>query len=299
MKNLQIYKYVEAIARTGSIRKAANEFSITPSALNRRLLALEDELEVKIFERIANGMRLNQSGEIIVSLFRSQLSEINNLKSQLADFSGFKRGQISIICSQALLPYFLPTQIDQFQEKFADIKFNINVGDGEKAISYLRDFKSDLALIFEPVRSNYIETISTISQPIQAVMSLNHPLSKFKSINLKDCINYPLALPPSPYAVREILETAASEESLNLKPTVEAESYIFLHNFVARKTNTISFEVEIDVPKQTLNRSISTVPLNLSKSYQGQIHLLKLQGRTFSGATEKFIEQLLEVFNKK
>jgi hypothetical protein len=52
------------------------------------------------------------------------------------------------------------------------------------------------------------------------------------------------------------------------------------------------------VPQQSLNRSISTVPLNLSKSYQGQIHLLKLQGRTFSGATEKFIAQLLEVFNK-
>ena len=235
MKNLQIYAYVDAIARTGSIRKAATEFSITPSALNRRLLALEDELKVKIFERIGNGMRLNQAGEIIVTLFRSQLSEINNLKSQLADFSGLKRGQISIICSQALLPYFLPTQIDQFQDKLPDIKFNINVGDGEKAISYLRDFKSDLALIFEPVRSNYIETISTISQPIQAVMSPEHPLSKFKSINLADCLKYPLALPPSPYAVREILETAAAEESLDLNPTVEAESYIFLHNFVSRK----------------------------------------------------------------
>ena len=298
MKNLQIYKYVEAIARTGSIRKAATEFSITPSALNRRLLALEDELKVKIFERIGNGMRLNQAGEIIVTLFRSQLSEINNLKSQLADFSGLKRGQISIICSQALLPYFLPTQIDQFQNKLPDIKFNINVGDGEKAISYLRDFKSDLALIFEPVRSNYIETISTINQPIQAVMSLEHPLSKYKSINLADCLKYPLALPPSPYAVREILETAASEQSLDLEPTVEAESYIFLHNFVARKTNAISFEVEIDVPIQSIDRSISTVPINLSNSHQGQIHLLKLQGRTFSGATEKFIEQLLHVFNK-
>ena len=47
MKNLQIYAYVDAIARTGSIRKAATEFSITPSALNRRLLALEDELKEK------------------------------------------------------------------------------------------------------------------------------------------------------------------------------------------------------------------------------------------------------------
>ena len=52
MQNLRIYKYVDKIAKTGSIRQAAEQLYITPSALNRRLLALEQELGVKVFERL-------------------------------------------------------------------------------------------------------------------------------------------------------------------------------------------------------------------------------------------------------
>ena len=54
MRNLQIYRYVDTISRTGSIRKAADRLNITSSALNRRILSLEDELGFQIFERIGN-----------------------------------------------------------------------------------------------------------------------------------------------------------------------------------------------------------------------------------------------------
>ena len=48
MRHLLPYKYVEEIAKAGSIRKAAETLSITPSALNRRLLAIEEELDVAV-----------------------------------------------------------------------------------------------------------------------------------------------------------------------------------------------------------------------------------------------------------
>ena len=241
-------------------------------------------------------MRVNKAGEIVLSVFKSQLSEISNLKSQIEDMVGLKSGSISIICSQALLPYFLPSQINQFQLLFPEIKFNINVGDGEKAINYIRDFKSDLALIFEPTKSKYAETIATKNQSIQAVMSTEHPLAKSKNINLIDCLKYPLALPPNPYSVRKILEDAAFKLLVNLEPIVEAESYIFLHNFVARNSSVISFEAEIDLQEKISYSSISTVPLNLSQDYKGKIHLLKYRGRVLTGPVDKFAEQLLNDF---
>ena len=72
MRNLQIYRYVDTISRTGSIRKAADRLNITSSALNRRILSLEDELGFQIFERIGNGVRLNTAGELVVVMFRKQ-----------------------------------------------------------------------------------------------------------------------------------------------------------------------------------------------------------------------------------
>ena len=74
MKNLQVYRYVDAVDRYGSIRKAAEQLAITPSALNRRVLALEDELGVPIFERLGRGVRLSAAGELVVHVFRRQLA---------------------------------------------------------------------------------------------------------------------------------------------------------------------------------------------------------------------------------
>jgi len=47
-----------AVVRAGSIRRTAESLHITPSALDRRVLQIEEELDVAIFKRHAKGMRL-------------------------------------------------------------------------------------------------------------------------------------------------------------------------------------------------------------------------------------------------
>ena len=76
MRNLLIYSHVDTIARLGSIRKAAAVLALTPSALNRRILSLEEELGVEIFERLGRGVRLSASGELLVHLFRRHLADM-------------------------------------------------------------------------------------------------------------------------------------------------------------------------------------------------------------------------------
>jgi DNA-binding transcriptional LysR family regulator len=51
MKHLRILRYVDEVARTGSIRKAADHLNVTASAVNRRIMDLEDELGAQLFER--------------------------------------------------------------------------------------------------------------------------------------------------------------------------------------------------------------------------------------------------------
>jgi DNA-binding transcriptional LysR family regulator len=58
MRHLTHLIYIEIIARAGSIRKAAETLSITSTALNRRVLALEEELGEPVFERLPRGVRL-------------------------------------------------------------------------------------------------------------------------------------------------------------------------------------------------------------------------------------------------
>ncbi|MFY0609973.1 MAG: LysR family transcriptional regulator [Hyphomicrobiaceae bacterium] len=297
MRNLLIYRYVDAVARTGSIRKAADQLAITPSALNRRILALEQELDVPIFERLGRGVRLSTAGEILIHMFRQQLADVDRVKSQLADLSGLRRGHVSMACSQALLPYFLPEEIHNYQDAHPDVTFGIQIRDGDQAEEALLNYSADLALVFEPLSLADFQTILRVPQPIHAVMSKWHPLAKEKTAKLSQCLEYPLALPSQPYAVRNVLEVAAARMSVKLTPAVEAESYIFLRNF-ARMKNAITFEIKIGVPQNLVDTSVVSVPLESPGLSDGLLHLAQLRGRPLSVAAARFADQLSDRFNE-
>ena len=80
MRHLLVLKYTEKIAETGSLRSAAEQLNITPSALNRRVLGLEDELGVAIFERHPSGLRPNIAGEILLKHIRDQFADMDRVK---------------------------------------------------------------------------------------------------------------------------------------------------------------------------------------------------------------------------
>ncbi len=296
MRNLLIYRYVDAVARTGSIRKAADQLAITSSALNRRILALEQELDVSIFERLGRGVQLTTAGEILIHMFRQQLADVERVKSQIADLSGLRRGHVSIACSQALLPYFLPKEIHAYQDAHPNVTFGVQIRDGEQAEEALLSYSADLALVFEPLPLADFQTILRIPQPIYAVMSTEHPLAEYERVKLSQCLEYPLALPAQPYAVRNVLELASARLSVKLSPAVEADSYVLLRNF-ARMRNAITFEIKIGVPKGVIDTSVTSVPLESPGLSDGLLHLAQLRGRPLSVAAARFAGQLSDCFN--
>lgn len=291
MRNPVLYRYVDAVARTGSIRRAAEELSITPSALNRRILALEEELDVELFERLGRGVRLSTAGELVIHTFRRQLAEAEQLKSRIADLSGLRRGHVSIACSQALLPYFMPEHIHLYQKAFPDVTFQVRVKDGAEAAEALSNYEADFAIVFEAMRSADFETLIKAPQTIHAVMARDHPLAQKDRVKLSDCFYHDLALPPHSYAVRRLLEGYANRISMKLRPAVEADSYVFLRNFAAR-SHAIAFELEIGVPPSEIETSLVSLPVSVPNRYDGSLYVVQLRGRTLSVAASRFAQQI-------
>lgn len=294
MRNLQLYRYVDAVARAGSIRQAAEQLAITPSALNRRILALEEELGVPVFDRLSHGVRLSAAGELLIHMIRGQLAEVEQLKSRIADLSGLRRGHVSIACSQALLPYFMPEQIAQYQSEFPLVTFRVQVMDGDAAENALLDFDSDLAIVLEPLRRAESQTLLSVPQPIYALMAKDHPIARSGGVRLDTCLEYPLALPTHAYSVRKILDRYAELLSVRLESAVEADSYVLLRNFVQR-TQAIAFELRIGVPPELVEGDVCSVPLITPKAPGGSLQVAQLKGRTLSVAAARFGQQLIEV----
>ena len=298
MKHLLPLTYINAVSKAGSIRKAAKTLAITSTALNRRILAMEEELGVPIFERLARGVRLTTAGEILIHHFREQLTDMERVKSQIADLTGERRGHISIACSQALLSFFLPEQIALYRKEHPAVTFSVLLRDRAAAEQALTDFSADLLLVFEPIRLFEFQTLLNIRQPLYAVMAKDHPLAASESLRLRECLQFPLALPTEEFGVRQLLEAAIRRTSLSLDPVVVSDSFEFLRSHVIAE-NIIAFQIPIGLPGNDDHSKIVSRPVAVQDVPPGLLYFGQLRGRTMPVAAARFAHQMMEHFQSR
>lgn len=295
MKHLLPLTYIDAVSKAGSIRKAAETLAITSTALNRRILAMEEELGVPIFERLARGVRLTTAGEILIHHIREQLTDMERVKSQIADLTGERRGHVSIACSQALLSFFLPEQIAVYRKEHPAVTFSVLLRDRAAAEQALTDFSADLLLVFDPIRLFEFQTLLNIRQPLHAVMAKDHPLAARERLRLRECLRFPLALPTEEFGVRQLLEAAVRRTSLSLDPVVVSDSFEFLRSHAIAE-NIIAFQIPIGLPLNNDHSEIVSRPVAEQDVPPGLLYFGQLRGRTMPVAAARFAHQMMEHF---
>jgi DNA-binding transcriptional LysR family regulator len=290
MRHLQTFRLIEAVVRAGSMRKAAEDMNITASALVRRINRFEQEFGAELFERLPGGVRLNPAGELVLHHYRATQSDLTRVRSQVADLSGERRGHVSIACSQALLPYFLPQQIARYRAEHPGVTFSVNVRDRAQAEQELATYSSDLALVFEPVYLVDFQVIETIPQAVNVVMRADHPLAAKPELRLRDCLDEPHIAPSAKYGVRHLLDFAARRGSRRVAPLVETESFELIRNYVLHE-RVIGFQIPIGLrgfgDPQLVYRPISERDLP-----PGNLILGQMRGRTLPVASARFAMQL-------
>jgi DNA-binding transcriptional LysR family regulator len=290
MRHQTTLRAIDAVARAGSIRKAAEQLAITHTALNRRILAFEAELGAPVFERLPRGVRLSPAGELVIHHFRAQLGEMERVRSQIADLTGERRGHVAIACSQALLPYFLPAQIAAYRAQHPAVTFSVDLRDREAAEQALVDHAADIAIVFEPARLSEVHALIAAPQPVAAVMAADHPLAGTGDIRLRECLQWPVAAPTLPYGVRRLIDTALARSSAKLAPAVASSSFEFLRAYV-RVERMITFQIPIGLPADDPGVCVRRIdPRDLPA---GLLYVLQLRGRALPVAAARFSDQVV------
>lgn len=297
-------KYFDEVARAGSIRKASEKLAIDSSALNRRILALEEELGAQLFERIPTGVRLSAAGELLVRHARQHMADMDQLRSAISDLTGERRGHVSIGCGEALMPLFMPQQIHTHRQDHPGVTFSIANCERIESAERLRDYSCELVLTYEPEIATDITVLHSVAQPIHILVHTSHPLASKKSIRLSDCVDYPLALPPHRNAIRGIIEREAAKRAISFSIAVEADSFSALQTYVTTE-QAIAFQIPVgfsgtfctSLMKQNLHDPGTTdlhiLPVDTRDLPVGKFALIQLKNRILPIAAAKFAESLI------
>ena len=247
MNHLRFLQYLDEVARVGSIRQAAERLHVAPSAVNRRIQDLEAELGTPLFERLPRGMRLTAAGESFVQYIRSRAAHLEQVRSEIEDLQGLRRGCVRIVVSQAVAAAFLPERIAGFRKKHPLVEFQVQVGDHSRALELLRTFESDLALTFHLDPETDIVRLDELTQPLCLVMHRDHPLAaQDDPVKLRQCLDYLLVLPDSDIAGRQLLDAFLARRSIKLRPVMRSNSFEFLLGYL-RYEQALTFQIEIGV----------------------------------------------------
>ncbi|MFK7854787.1 MAG: LysR substrate-binding domain-containing protein [Granulosicoccus sp.] len=297
MRHLLQLNYVDTVARVGSIRRAAETLAITSTALNRRILALEDDLGTPIFERMPNGVRLNVAGELFIQHVRQQLSDMERVKSQIADLSGVRRGHVSVACGQALMIRFLPAMVSEYRALHPGVSFSVLVAGRQEAAEKLIDYSADIALIYEPEVSTDIQVLLEMPQQMHALLSADHPLAGNDEIRFSEIAQYPLALPSTRAGIRHVVNRAANRRNMELKVMIESDSADFLLSCVEHE-NMIAFQLPVAFGESGPRKGVKAIPVCAKDVPCGSLQLCQQKGRNLSVAAARFAAFVTEGLQK-
>src|SRR3712207_1944454 len=122
---LQQLRYITAVDRFRSFAKAADACHVSQPTLSAMLVKLEEELDVRIFERSSKSVKPTTTGEKIIRQAETVLTEMERIGEIVAEDKGQIGGRFALSVGPTVAPYILPQFIKHYRENYTSVELSV------------------------------------------------------------------------------------------------------------------------------------------------------------------------------
>jgi DNA-binding transcriptional LysR family regulator len=291
MLHSRMLRYLDEVARCGSIRQAAERLNVASSAINRQILALEAELGTPIFHRLPRRLRLTASGEVVISHVRETLKEHRRVQSRIQDLKGLGVGEVTLATMNGLAGGFLPRIAAEFGQRHPRAKISIRSLFADEIIHAVVSGEADLGLGYNLPTDPRLRLVESFDTRLGAVVSPTHPLALRSPVRLSECASYPLILSDTSMTIHQIMITAFARSDLVIEPTYRSNSPEFMKN-LARSEKGVTFLSNVDVAEEQVTRSLVYLPIQDRHVSTQPLSLVHRGKRTLETTASLFMEEI-------
>lgn len=253
-------KHFLAVYDLRSIGQAAEKLFLTQPALSKSIRQLEEDLEVKLFDRTPLGVVPTVYGDALAQHARVIRSEMRHAETEIANLRGAVKGHVTVGCGPSVAASLMPLATEKLRKAKPGIRFTIIEGLVDTILPALRRGEIDLAVGAWPRPADSDVTAETLVRDrVCVVAGPRHPLTRKKTVELSDLLEFPWVLPPESQRFRQLLEETFLAKGLSPPvPTVTSNSATFIRTMLLDNVS-LSF-----LPVQSLplrNRSSTLVAL--------------------------------------
>ncbi len=157
--NLQQMEYLLAVDQHRHFARAAEACHVTQPTLSMMIQKLEEELNVKIFDRSRQPVCPTETGELLIEQARNILHESAVFKEIAQEARNFIGGELKIGVIPTIAPYLLPLFIQSFYSEFPQVHLKISELITEQILKKLETGELDVGILVAPENDKTIKEI--------------------------------------------------------------------------------------------------------------------------------------------
>ena len=250
-------KYIVAVAREKHFGRAAEACFVSQPTLSVAIKKLEDELEVKLFERSANEVSVTPLGEEIVRQAQSVLEQAANIKEIAKRGKDPLAGPLRLGVIYTIGPYLLPDLVRQAIARTPQMPLMLQENFTVKLLEMLRTGEIDCAIMAEPFPDTGLAIAALYDEPFMAVVPSTHAFADRKTVTAQELKSETMLLLGTGHCFRDhVLEVCPefarfSSDAEGIRKSFEGSSLETIKHMVAAGMG-ITLVPRLSVPKEAL-----------------------------------------------
>ena len=214
----------QAVARMLSFNRAAERLHYAQSSISAQIQALEEELEVKLFDRLGRRILLTEAGERLLQYAGKILDLADEAKAEVVR-SKEPEGALTIRVPESFCAYRLPPVVKQFRSRFPKVRLSFITCAVENLQKDLRKGITDLAfLLTESIQAADLEAEALGFERIILVAGPKHPLAAKPEIQTRDLKGEIILLSKVDCSYRKPFEQILEQGNIRPGTTLEFNS---------------------------------------------------------------------------
>ncbi|WP_137885398.1 LysR family transcriptional regulator [Pseudomonas sp. 2FE] len=275
-----------AIAETGSFSAAGERLHLTQPAISKRIASLEQQLNVRLFDRLGREVSLTEAGRALLPRAYQILNVLDDTRRALTNLNGEVSGRLTLATSHHIGLHRLPPLLRAFTRAHPQVALDIQFLDSEVAYEEILHGRAELAVItLAPETHAPVKAVVVWDDPLDFVAAPEHPLARSGAISLADVARHPAVFPGGNTFTHHIVSKLFAAEGLT--PNIGMST-----NYLETIKMMVSIGLAWSVlPRTMLDEQVARLPLP-GIQLRRQLGYILHTERTLSNAAKAFMALL-------
>jgi len=269
-------RYIVAVARERHFGRAAEACFVSQPTLSVAVKKLEEELDVKIFERGGHEVSVTALGEALVRQAQVVIEQAAAIKEIAKSGKDPLSGALKLGIIYTIGPYLLPDLVRQAIERVPQMPLMLHEHFTVKLLDMLRSGEIDCAIMAEPFPDTGLAVAPLYDEPFMVAVPKSHPLAKRKKVSAQELKQETMLLLGAGHCFRDqVLEVCPefarfSSNADGIRKSFEGSSLETIKHMVAAGMG-VTLVPRLSVPKAELQ-----LPTKRKKSEENYVRYLDI-----------------------